>query len=47
MKIAAIPENEPQRIKALHEYEILNTPSEAEFNELLTLAYKFVMCQCL
>jgi signal transduction histidine kinase len=38
MKIAAIPENEPQRIKALHEYEILDTPAEAEFDEVVKLA---------
>ncbi|WP_461450315.1 ATP-binding protein [Mucilaginibacter sp.] len=33
-----IPENEPERVAALHCYQILNTPAEPEFDNLVKLA---------
>jgi signal transduction histidine kinase len=38
MKIAAIPENEAERIQTLRKYQILDTPEEAEFNDVVKLA---------
>ncbi len=38
MKIAALPENETQRVQALLEYKILDTPNEAAFDDLTKLA---------
>ncbi len=34
----ALPENEAQRLQALHDYCILDTPSEEEFDEIVQLA---------
>ena len=38
MKIASIPENEPERLDALRRYEILDTPAEDEFEDFTRLA---------
>jgi len=38
MKIAPIPENEPDRLAALRRFAILDTPGEAEFDDLTWLA---------
>jgi hypothetical protein len=33
-----LPANEPERLAALHRYKILDTPPEAAFDRLTTLA---------
>lgn len=38
MKIAEIPENEPERLNDLQEYKILDTAAEKEFDDLVRLA---------
>ena len=38
MQPAPLPENEASRLAALRQYEILDTPPEAAFNELTELA---------
>ena len=38
MNPADIPKNELERLKALNEYQILDTPAEACFDELTELA---------
>ncbi len=41
MEQAPIPENENERLKALHELNILDTPPEAKFDVMTKLAAKF------
>jgi signal transduction histidine kinase len=38
MKIASIPDNETARLQALREYEILDSPPERDFDEIVELA---------
>jgi hypothetical protein len=38
MPAAHLPANEPARLAALHSYEILDTASDAAFEELVALA---------
>jgi PAS domain S-box-containing protein len=38
MKIPALPANEAERLAALHDYDVLDTPAEAAFHELTSLA---------
>src|ERR1700754_762968 len=38
MKTATIPVEEPQRLAELYHYEILDTPEEEDFNEIVQLA---------
>lgn len=35
---APLPPNEPARLKALHQYDILDTPAEQEFDDITLLA---------
>lgn len=38
MKIPELPVNEPQRLRALYDYDILDTPAEKEFDDITRLA---------
>lgn len=43
MLAAPLPDNEPQRLRALHQYQILDTPAENSFDDLTYLAAE--ICQ--
>lgn len=44
MKVPPLPENEPDRLAALHRYRILDTEAEAEFDDFTQLASQISGC---
>ena len=44
MKIAPLPHNEALRLQDLYSYQLLDTPSESDFDELVELASR--ICNC-